>query len=247
MQHTVCNWRGLCGRAKQLAHDCIIVLSAESACKVCVPPPSLSGVGEHEDGLLVRELAVDCRVGRQLALHVVLVLVPRVQEDLQDLGAIHADARALADDLGGAHQVLENRLVHRGEGPGTRPHLQPLAAEVLVQDRAVRDEDDVLLVELLLKLADEPPLDLLHRLPHAEREVDDNRFPALPHVHLLRGGDGDLAQLGLDVARRRHLDVEQRLGHLLLQLGGGRALLLHNLLPSVDHREDSLGSPYALP
>ena len=204
--------------------------------------PSLSGSGEREDGILGRELLVDGRVGRQLALHVFLVLVPRVQHDLQHLGAIHADAAALAKDLGGAHDVLHDRLVHRGKGARARPHLQTLAAEVLVQDRTVRDEDDVLLAELLLQLTDEPALDLLHRLPRAERDVHDDRFPALPHVHLLGRGDGDLPQLGLDVAGWRHLDVEQRLGHLLLQLGGGRALLLHDLLPSIDHRARRLYS-----
>lgn len=71
----------------------------------------------------------------ELLLSMVPILF--VQLDLEDLGTVHVDARALARDLRGRDNVLEDRLVDRGQSAVARAHLVTLAAEVLVHDGAV--------------------------------------------------------------------------------------------------------------
>eukprot|EP00964_Phaeocystis_antarctica_P004122 scaffold2214_cov49-Phaeocystis_antarctica.AAC.3 len=115
-------------------------------------------------GLLDRELKLDLLAGQPLVdggEGVDLVLdvgrLLRVQVYLDDLGAVQAVARVLADDLSGVHQVLQDRLVHGGERSATRPLLLglPLARGRLAHNPALADDDDVLARELLLKLTRE--------------------------------------------------------------------------------------------
>lgn len=133
---------------------------------------------EREDGVLVGQLAVDRRERRELLLQVVLLLVLRVEEDLEELAAVNRHARALADNLRRGDDVLEDRLVDRRERARARAHLDALARAVLVEDRALGHEDDVLLRELLLEVANQAAVDLLHVLPHAVRREDDDRLVA---------------------------------------------------------------------
>mmetsp|Transcript_66635 Transcript_66635/g.146059 ORF Transcript_66635/g.146059 Transcript_66635/m.146059 type:complete len:203 (-) Transcript_66635:42-650(-) len=194
-----------------------------------------SNSGEHELGLLVGKLLVDCGECRQLALNVLLVLVLGIKNDLQQLAAIKGDACALANNLSRSHQIFQNGLVHRCQGAAAWSDLQALAPKVLVQDGPVGHKHHMLAVELLLQLSDETALDLLHNLPNTEREVDHHGHASLAHLNILGTRDVDILQLGLDIARRRHLDVKNGLGHFLVQLRGDRALLLHKLLPCVQH------------
>lgn len=94
------------------------------------PPPPVSchlsqtserlGVlnGELEHNVLVRQGLVHLGECVQLGLNVHQVL--GVQEDLQDLGAINLISNSLANNLGGVNNVLEDRLVHGGQGPRHR-------------------------------------------------------------------------------------------------------------------------------
>merc|ERR1719382_206874 len=91
------------------------------------------------------------------------------------------------------------------------------------------------LVELLLELADQATLNLLHILPHTEGEIHNDRFACLAHIDLFGSGDVDVAEVSLDVTRWRHLDVKDCLRNLLLQLSGSGTLLLHDLPAGVQH------------
>ena len=69
--------------------------------------------------------------------------------------AVLADQDALADDLGAAADVLEHLLVDVGEGAVVRADGDTLALVGLAKHGALGNENNVVLVELLLELADE--------------------------------------------------------------------------------------------
>ena len=81
---------------------------------------------EVEGRLLVGELTVDSGEHVQLVLSGLLVLL--VQGDAQQLGAVGADASALTDDLGRGNDVLQDGVVHRGQGAVARADGNTLAA-----------------------------------------------------------------------------------------------------------------------
>lgn len=104
-------------------------------------------------------------------------LLVLVQMDLDQLRAVQLDADALADDLGGEHEILEDGVVDRGERSAARPLLLERVTRVargLGQDLAFADKDDVLAGELLLELAHQTRLDLLEGLLLGNRHVDDD-------------------------------------------------------------------------
>merc|ERR1712232_162168 len=107
---------------------------------------------DGEGSIRVGEGAVDRGEDVELLLDGLLVLL--VQEDLQGLGAVSLDAGALAGDLGGVDDILEDGLVDGGKSAGTRTDLDTLTTEVLVENGAVSDHKDVLLLELLLEFTD---------------------------------------------------------------------------------------------
>lgn len=104
-------------------------------------------------------------------------LLVLVQVHLDQLLAVQLDADALADDLRGEHEILEDGVVHRGQGSGAWPLLfqrVPRLALGLRQDLALADEHDLLAAELLLQLTDHTDLDLLEGLLLRHRHVDDD-------------------------------------------------------------------------
>lgn len=126
-------------------------------------------------------------------------LLVLVQMDLDQLRTVQLDADALSDDLGREDQILEDGVVHGGQGTGTRTLLLvrvTTTALGLGQDATLADEHDVLAGELLLQLTDQPGLDLLEGLLLGHRHVDDDglkpkqKSPLVPGrnpstVHLL--------------------------------------------------------------
>ena len=113
----------------------------------------------HSD-ILASQFAVNTSVRLQLVLGRVAVL--GVEVDLQDLGAVHSIADALADDLCWVHQVVQDGLVHLGQSTGPRPGGQTRGG--LGQDAALGHDHHVLAGELLLQLADQTLLDLVEAL-----------------------------------------------------------------------------------
>jgi hypothetical protein len=70
--------------------------------------------GEGELNSVVGELVVDG--GKRLKLVLGLLGILLVDEDLEELSLVSADAGALADDLGGEDDVVEDRGVDGREG-----------------------------------------------------------------------------------------------------------------------------------
>ena len=92
---------------------------------------------------------------------------------LDDSAAIDLDAGALSDDLSGEHEVLKDGVVHGREGPGCGAGLLEGAGPAgLPQDAALGNKHDVLAAELLLKLTDEPGLDLVESLEEGDGHED---------------------------------------------------------------------------
>ena len=138
------------------------------------------------------------------------------QVDLHELRTINADARTLAKDLGRAHDIIQNGLVNRCQSHAAGPDLQALAPKVLVQGGPVVNQDNVFLVELLLKFADEAPVDLTDGLPDTVRHVDGERNSVLElQVHSV--GDHNVLHINLNVSGVAHLEVKEGLRNLLLQ------------------------------
>ncbi len=69
---------------------------------------------EREFGELIGELAVDGSEGLELVVNFLSVL--RVEEDLQQLALVSADAGALSNNLGGVNEIVENGGVDSSQG-----------------------------------------------------------------------------------------------------------------------------------
>lgn len=109
---------------------------------------------EHEADVTASELLVNRREAVQLVLERGGVL--RVEEALDQAAAVRGDTGALASDLRGVNEVLEDRLVHGGEGARVRTGLLvTVLAAGLAEDAALADEDNVAVRELLLELTGE--------------------------------------------------------------------------------------------
>lgn len=110
---------------------------------------------DREGDVLAGELAVDAREGLELVLQARGIL--RVQGAADQLAAISRHADALSGDLGGEHEVLQDGVVHRGEGAAAGPRLLSTAvARGLAHDTALANEHDVVVRELLLEFTGEP-------------------------------------------------------------------------------------------
>lgn len=120
-------------------------------------------------------------------------LLVLVQVHLDQLLAVELDTDALADDLRGEHQVLEDGVVHGGQGSGAGPLLLqrvPRLALGLGQDLALADEHDLLAAELLLQLTHDADLDLLEGLLLGHGHVDDDRLGGTNGVSHSLGSSG---------------------------------------------------------
>lgn len=110
--------------------------------------------GEHEADVTASELLVNRREAVQLVLERGGVL--RVEEALDQAAAVSGNTRALASDLRGVDEVLEDRLVHGGERARVRTRLLvAVLAAGLAEDAALADKDNVTVRELLLELTGE--------------------------------------------------------------------------------------------
>lgn len=123
------------------------------------------GDGELEDDLLSGEFLVHTREGVQLVLRGVAVL--GIEVHLEETGPIQPEALTLADNLRGVAQILQQVRVHGRQGAAARAG----AGEASFGNRgdaAVSHEHHILAAELLLKLTNQPLLDLVEGLEEAE-------------------------------------------------------------------------------
>ncbi len=120
-----------------------------------------------------------------------------------DSGGIELNSDALAHNLGGVDQILQNGIMYSSQGAAHGP-LLPLLSVLLANDgqnSPVGNEKHMLTTELLLKLAHKAGLDLVESLEETVGNEDE---------------DGALAATKLDLAGTT--DVE--LSEISLQLGG---------------------------
>lgn len=111
-------------------------------------------LGEHEGDVTASELLVDRRERVELVLERGSVL--GVKEALDQAAAVSSNTGALAGDLGGVNEVLEDRLVHSGEGARVRTGLLVTVLTAgLAEDAALADKDNVAVRELLFELTGE--------------------------------------------------------------------------------------------
>lgn len=177
---------------------------------------------EDEGNLLVGELAVDSCVGVGAGLNVGLIL--GVEVNLDDALAIDLASGALAGDLGGVNNVLEDGILDGGQGAGARAGGGRAGGALVgvAEDGALGDDEDVAAGELLLELADELLVDLVEGLEELVGDVKDDGLLAGSAVDLLGGGDVEVLEGALEVVGG-HLEVEDLLGDLELELVGSAA------------------------
>jgi hypothetical protein len=101
---------------------------------------------------------VDLGVGVESVVDGVLLLL--VEDNLQDLAAVLLGAEALADDLDGVDEVVEDGVVDSGQGSGAGSLLREGGARAVGalgtgQDAARGEDDDMAVGELLLELTGE--------------------------------------------------------------------------------------------
>mmetsp|Transcript_6257 Transcript_6257/g.17970 ORF Transcript_6257/g.17970 Transcript_6257/m.17970 type:complete len:237 (-) Transcript_6257:85-795(-) len=202
-------------------------------CSVPLTPSSSRPLHNRElkADLLACQLPVHGAKSLQLVLRGAAFL--RVQVHLEDLGGVSAVPHALAHHLCRVHKVLQDCLVHGGEGAAAGAGIG-LTAGGGGHDAAVGDDDHVLAAELLLKLPHQPLLDLVEALQQPEGHVNDDGLAAASDINLLGGGDVQVPQVRLQL-RVGCLQVEQSLGDRLLKDIRLRVLLLQDLLAGREH------------
>lgn len=110
--------------------------------------------GELEDDALAGQFAVDLGVGVEAEVDAAALLL--VEDDLEDLAAVLAGAGALADDLDGVDDVVEDGVMDGRQRPRVGPLLRlrrprSIAAFGAGEDAARGQEEDVSVRELLLQ------------------------------------------------------------------------------------------------
>lgn len=128
----------------------------------CVPPSRSKrlvvgrrGLGELKVDALAGEALVDLGVGVEAVVDAAALLL--VEDDLEDLAAVLAGADALADNLDGVDEVVQDGVVDGGQGARAGALLRLVAARAVAalgagQDAARGDDQDVAVRELLLEL-----------------------------------------------------------------------------------------------
>lgn len=84
---------------------------------------------EEESHLTIGQLAVHKRESRELVLDLLLIL--RVQEDLEVLGTIRREVDPLSIDRSRVNDVIQDRIVDSGQSPAAREDLARVSAEIL--------------------------------------------------------------------------------------------------------------------
>jgi hypothetical protein len=116
---------------------------------------SSTALRELEDDVAAGQAAVDLAVGIKTVVNTTTLLL--VQDDLEGLAAVLLGAGALANDLDGVDEVIEDGVVNSSQSAGTRTLLLLVGAGVdralgAGQDAALSNEEDVAVRELLLEL-----------------------------------------------------------------------------------------------
>lgn len=179
----------------------------------------LALVGRNlKDNLLASELVVHRLERLELVVDESGVL--GVEEDLLDSGAANLVLDSLANDLGGENQILEESLVHLGQGSrhGSRLRGEELSA-LLGQNSSLSKEDNVSVGELLLELSGESLLDLVHGGEGGDGHKDDQSLLSGRNLELSSRLELEQLELGLEVGGGV-LEVHKGLGDLELELGG---------------------------
>ena len=187
----------------------------------------LSFEGEHSG--LVGELEVSSRESVELLLNVVAFLLLDIEHNLEHLSAVGRHLDSLASDLMRGDNVVEDGLVDGSQGAGSGSDLDTLASEVLVDHGSVGGENNVLLGELLLELSNQSSVDLGNNSPRLVREVNNDGLSASLDLDLLSSRDDDVLELGLEIAARADLDVEESLSNFELQITRRLATALNDL------------------
>ena len=176
---------------------------------------------------------------------------------LEEARPIQTDSYSLPDNLSRIDQVIQDSVVHGHQSARSGSLLLQLVGFPggLGQDPPLGNEDHMLATELLLQFSHQPGLnvitklslrrsenapglDLLERLQLGNRHEDHEAFLALAAVHLLGGGDVELPQGGLEVTV--HLQVQQSLADLLLDLVGLLIVRLDNLSSGQSHSSSEM-------
>jgi len=172
-----------------------------------------------ERNSLVGQLSIDSSIGISASLNIGLVTPIKV--DLKDTTSINLAAGALAGDLGGVDNVLEDGILDSSEGARTGTKSSSLLGTsiTLSKDVTLGNNDDSLSRELLLQLTDQTGLDLLEGLLKLERHIHDDGLASSTAVNLLGGSDVKVTKGSLQLSGS-HLKVEKLLGDLGLELIG---------------------------
>ena len=171
-----------------------------------------TALGELEHNRPASQSAVDLTVGVQTVVDTTTLLL--IEDDLGGLATVLLGADALADDLNGVDQVVEDGVVDSGQSTRARALLVLVGARVdgalgAGENPALSDEEDVAVRELLLELTGQamvllvqvflpvysiirayrnrcsvPLLDLVEALEERDRDEDEDCLLAVADLDL---------------------------------------------------------------
>lgn len=123
------------------------------------------------------------------------VLLLLVEDDLEDLAAILLGAEALADDLDGVDEVVEDGVVDGRQGSGTGSLLglggaRAVGALGTGEDAARGEDQDVAVGELLLELTSEAVCSLISpRVSQCQSNCDPSLHSSGMEEREMEGGE----------------------------------------------------------
>lgn len=196
---------------------------------------NLEGVGELKDDILGGEALVDLGKGGSAVLNTLVLL----QVDLQEAATVSLVSQALANNLCGEHNILQDLLVHRCQGAAARAELLGSASTTLAgllgKNAALSKDGNVLAAELLLQLTNQTiTSEGVEDGQLGNGHEDEDGLLAIFELKLLGGHKVDLLQrstklLGVD------LEFVQSIGNCCLGLVRLGVTCLLDLIAASEH------------
>ena len=148
-------------------------------------------------------------------------LVARVKEDVGRLATLEVVVDALRDDRGRVHDILEEGLLDSLERAAVRADraVAPALLAGLRERAALRDDNNLGTVDLLLELRDELGHELAVRADLLVRDGDKSDFDTIG-LELDGAGDFEVGQCLLQWLLSASSDLIERARNMLLELCG---------------------------
>ena len=194
------------------------------------------GLCEFDIHFVVGQFVVNRSHGFQLGGD--LVLVERIQEQLDVLLSIQSNSSLLSNQVRGVQDIVEDVLVNLGESSASGNLLGSVSLCSLGDDGSLGNDNHGP-HELLLQMGDDF---LTHLSVSLQRPVGDANKESLAEIvvlllvfNKLGTYDQHLSQVAFHLTLRLHFQLIDRLSNFFFKIGGLGVFFFHEFTSSVEH------------